>query len=178
MNSKNNKTVSLGKPIMVPWLIPVEHKSTPNCVNEPFMVNGNYYRVTAMSFGSPHGAVFVDDVDAIDVDTIGSSLGTHCLFPKGASIVFIQMLDKETLKARLWQRNVGEIAFTAEAACVAGVAAIMLQKILTNKANVHMGDNVFQVEWNRCVDDVSLTGPLVYRKLKYGISAAEPADRQ
>lgn len=158
MNSTMSKSVSLGKPIMAPCLIPVEHKATPNCINDPFMINGDCYKVTAMSFGSPHGAVFVEDVDAVNVQKIGSSLGTHCLFPKGASIVFIQMLDRETLKARLWQRGKGEIAYTAEAVCVAGVTAMMHQKILTNKASVRMGDNVFQVEWNRGTGDVSITG--------------------
>jgi len=122
------------------------------------MVNGDCYKVTAMSFGSPHGAVFVDDVDSIDVQHIGSSLGTHSLFPEGASIVFIQLLDGESIKARLWQRGEGEKAFTDEAVCVAGVTAMMLHRILTSKVNVYMGENVFQVEWNRGTDEVTLSG--------------------
>ena len=154
-----NKTISLGNPVIAPVLIPVIHKSTPNCISEPFMIDGDFYKVTALSFGSPHGAVFVDDVDAVDVPAIGSSLGTHRLFPKGASIVFVQMLDDENIKARLWQRNEGEKAYTAEAAGVAGVAAMMIHKVFFNKADIHMGDNVFLVEWDRAVNEVLLTGP-------------------
>lgn len=154
-----NVTVSFGKPITAPCLIPVTHASTPNCVNDPFMVDGGCYKVTALSFGSPHGVVIVEDVDAVNVTSLGSSLGTHSLFPKGASIVFVQMLDKETLKARLWQLNEGERPFTSEAVCVAGTVAMMLQKILTGKANVLMGGNAFQVEWDKGRGDVSLTGP-------------------
>lgn len=159
MNSIMCRTVSMGKPIMIPCLIPVKHDSTPNCINDPFVINGKCFKVTAMSFGSPHGAVFVDNIDAVDVQGTGSALGTHSLFPKGANIVFIQILDNETVKARLWHLEKGETDFSAEAVCVSGVTAMMLHKVLTDRVNVYMGDNVFQVQWNRGTYEVYLTGP-------------------
>jgi len=159
MYSAINKTVSLGKPVMTPYLIPVKHKSTPCCITHPFMINGECYKVTAMSLGSPHGVVFTDGIDGVDVQKTGSALGAHGLFPKGASIVFTQVLDNETVKARLWHREKGETSYTAEAACVAGVTAMMLHRILSDKVNVYMGDNEFLVEWNRGTNNVYLTGP-------------------
>jgi len=123
------------------------------------MIDGKCHRVTAMSFGTPHGAVFVDDVNSVDVPALGSALGTHALFPKGASIVFIQALDQQSVKARLWRRGEGEAAFTPEAACVAGTAAMMCQKVLFNEADVSMGDSLFRVKWDRGGGEVTLTGP-------------------
>lgn len=123
------------------------------------MVNGEVYKVTCVSFGTPHGAVLVDDVDSVDVPSIGSALGTHALFPKGASIVFIQVIDGGTLKARLWQRGEGEIAFTPEAACVAAAVATMLQKIMKHETAVTLGDYTVRVKWDRGVNEVYLTGP-------------------
>ena len=158
MDATNNVTISLGQPITVPCLIPVLHASTPNCVSDPFMVNGECYPVTALSFGTPHGAVIVNDVESVDVPSLGSALGTHELFPDGASIVFIQVLDNETVRARLWQRGEGETAFTPEAVCVTATAAMILQKIMMYRANVLMSGNTFQVEWDR-IGDVKLTGP-------------------
>ena len=158
MSTVKNASISLGEPITAPVLVPVKHASTPTCINDPFMVNGQCYKVTAMSFGSPHGAVFVDDLDSVDVEAIGSALGTHVLFPQGANIVFIQVIDKESVKIRLWQRCEGESCFTAEAVCVAGTAAMMCQKVLYNDANVFMGEDTFQVRWVRG-SDVILTGP-------------------
>ena len=156
MRTTNNTTVLLGKPITAPCLIPVLHASTPSCINDPFMVNGKEYKVTALSFGTPHGAVIVDDVESVDVPSLGYSLGTHALFPKGASIVFIEVIDKETIKARLWQHG-GDAAFTSEAVCVAGTVSMMLQKIMMHKATVLMGGNTFEVKWDG-IGDVSLTG--------------------
>lgn len=156
----NDKIISMGSPITAPVLVPVEHKSTPTCINDPFMVDGKCYPVTAMSFGTPHGAVFVDDVDSVDVPALGSALGTHPLFPKGASIVFIQVLgkalDKGDLKARVWQHGAGETDFAPEAVCVAGTAAMMLQKILLSKVNVHMGKGRYCVSWDRQTDNITM----------------------
>lgn len=160
MRTINNVPVSLGKPITAPVLVPVIHKSTPTCINDPFMVNGECYKVTAISFGTPHGAVLTDDVDSVDVPKLGAALGTHALFPEGASIVFIQMIDTKKLKARLWQRGEGEIEFTAEAAGIAGTAAMMLQKVLGDETDVFMGKNKFRVKWEKGGGDVYITGPL------------------
>lgn len=159
MHLTNNITVSLGKPITAPALIPVTHASTPCCINERLVVDGEAYEITAISFGTPHGAVFADDLDCIDVQTLGNSLGTNALFPEGASIVFIQMLDEDHLKVKLWKRNKGETDFSLEAACVAGTTAIMLHKVWNSEANISMGGNDFQVKWDRGTDKVSLSGP-------------------
>ncbi|MCL2019592.1 MAG: hypothetical protein FWG70_07520 [Oscillospiraceae bacterium] len=156
--SAGNVTISLGKPITAPVLIPVEHKSTPMCINNPFMVSGECYRVTALSFGTPHGAVFVDDIDSIDVKTIGSALEHHVLFPKGASIVFIQVIDRDNIKVRLWQKDEPDTEFTPEAACVAGTAAMMCQKILLNRVNITISGEAFSMNWDRGNSEVTLTG--------------------
>ncbi len=159
MKMANSLSISLGNPVTAPFCVPVKHDATSACINNPFMVNGECHYVTAMSFGTPHGAVFVDDVDDIDVPALGLALGTHTLFPQGASIVFVQTIDDENIKSRLWHREQGETMFTPEAVCVAAVASIMLQKIVLHTAIVTMGGSIFQVQWNRGVGDVILTGP-------------------
>ncbi len=148
MTRTNETKMFFEGPVIAPVLVPVEHKATPVCINSPFLVDNAAYSVTAMSFGSPHGAVFVDDVDSVDVASLGAALGNHVLFPQGASIVFIQALDRHTLKARLWQRGVGETDYTPEGACVAGTAAILLLKTTERTVRVRMGGTVSDVEWN------------------------------
>jgi len=158
VNQNEAVSVNMGKPVTAPCLIPVLHASTPKCINSPFMVNGEPYGVTALSFGSPHGAVFVDDVDSVDVAALGAALGTHALFPQGASIVFAQVIDKENVKARLWHRDHAGILFTPEAAAVAGTAAKMLQKVSSGDVAVSMSENTINVGWNHGDDDAVLTG--------------------
>ncbi|MCL2036995.1 MAG: hypothetical protein FWG83_06385 [Oscillospiraceae bacterium] len=171
-----NVTVSMGKPITAPVLVPVEHKSTPICINDPFMVDGVCYKVTAMSFGTAHGAVFVEDVDSVDVATVGEALGTHKLFPQGASIVFVQMAEgnpKPTIKARVWQYGEGEVLFTPESACVAGTAAMMLQKTLFGEVEVSMGSHTLMVKKERNDGEILLEFGR-YKLLKAGENPENP----
>ncbi len=158
MKILNAQTVRYPEPILEPVLIPVDHNATPLCINDTFMVNGQPYGVTAMRIETPYGAVFTDCVDALDVEGLGFALGNHALFPEGASIVFIQVLDRQTLRARLYLRGEGE-AVTPEAVCVAGVAAMMLQKTMLGKVSVFMGGGVSVVEWSAGGNGVILTSP-------------------
>ncbi|MCL2053985.1 MAG: hypothetical protein FWG90_06040 [Oscillospiraceae bacterium] len=144
-----NVQLFFGKPLTSPCLIPVLHASTPTCINEPFMVGAACYRVTALSFGTAHGVVFTDNVDGIDVESLGKALGTHPLFPKGASIVFVQVTGQDSVRARLWQLGEGEKPITPEAVCAAGTAAMMNQKILKSEAKVLMDNNAYSVRWDR-----------------------------
>ena len=166
MQSITSETISLGQPNMVPYLIPIDYKSTPTCINHPLIVNGERYKITAMSLGTPHGAVHVDDIDSVDVPTLGAALGTHALFPKGASVVFIQVIDSDNLKARLWQLGEGESSFSPEAACVAGITAILLGKTIAKEINVCMAGNNFHVKWDGGNEDVYLSGPAEWVKGK------------
>ena len=159
-NYSNYSYTNMGKPITSPCLIPVRHKSTPNCINSPFMVNGEVYRLTCLSFGTPHGAVFFENIETVDINNIGKTLENHPLFPEGASIVFIQVLNKKQIKARLWQRGKGETPYTYEAVCVAMTSARMLQKIYSDDANVFMDDNKFHVNWKSLTNDVYVAGPI------------------
>ena len=151
-----NQVVNFGKPVTTPFLIPVTHASTPNCINSPFMVDGKCYGVTALSFGSLYGVVMVENLDDIDISALGAALGTHRLFPKGANIVFVQILGGEDLKAQVWPLAGKKVA-PFEAACAAGTAAMMLRKVLSGTVTVWMGKNSYHVEWDKGESDVRLT---------------------
>ncbi len=156
-NLKNEHLVSMGKPITAPVLIPVEHKSSPSVINEPFMIGSETYNVTCVSFGSPHGVVVVKELENTDVEGIGMKLGSHALFPDGANIVFIQIIDREHIKARVWQQDGGkEVPNTKEAVSVAMIAAFMLGYV-KSQVKVSMGGQDFQISWNSSDENVYLT---------------------
>lgn len=156
---KTENRINFGRPIISPDLVPVIHRATPNCINETFMVNGTPYKVTALSFGEPHGVVVVEDIENTCVSSIGPQLGTHPLFPKGANIVFVQVLDQNSIKARVWQNGVGEVTFTEQACCAAATAVMMLHLIMMNTVKVFMGETSYTVEWDKGSDNVTLLLP-------------------
>jgi len=156
--STQQSIVSFGPPVMDPYLIPVLHSSTPQCINAPFMVEGEPYHVTSFSLDRPYGVVVTENIDELDISQSGKSLSTHSLFPLGADIVFLEIKNKDMLKARLYKKEQGEFGFSQQGACAAFVAAKILQETHESEALVAMGDKTCRVKWDGLDGDVSSIG--------------------
>ncbi len=129
-------------------------------LNEPLAVDGEVCHVTAVSMGNPHCVLFVDDVDAAPVRTLGPRLETHAAFPKGVNVEFIQVLDKNNLRMRVWERGSGETNACGTGACASAVAAALLG-FTDRRVTVHMPGGGLDIEW-ASNDRVYMTGPCEY----------------
>lgn len=83
---------------------------------------------TAISMGNPHYVTFVEDVDALNLPELGPQFEHHKLFPEGVNTEFVQVLDSNTVKFRVWERGSGETLACGTGACAVAVATIMLSK--------------------------------------------------
>ena len=147
--------VSFPCPLVTPCLIPVIHASTPLCINVPFMAAGETYLVTSFSLLGPFGAVLVENIDNLDISLHGPLLSTHTLFPLGADIVFIEIVCKDMIKIRLYEKEKGPVKYSQRGACAAFVAAVILGKSY-GSAFVEMGSKICRVEWDGVDGDVRL----------------------
>ena len=147
--------VSFPCPVMAPCLIPVIHDSSPCCINVPFMAEGETYFVTSFSLQGPFGAVITDKLDALDISLHGHLLSTHPLFPLGADIVFVEIACKDMIKARLYEREKGQVEYSQRGACAAFAAAVILEKSY-GSAFVAMGSKTCRVEWDGVDGDLKL----------------------
>ena len=86
------------------------------------------YNGTAISMGNPHYVTFVDDVDALNLPVLGPQFEHHKLFPEGVNTEFVQVVDKNTVRFRVWERGSGETMACGTGACAVAVASIMLSK--------------------------------------------------
>jgi len=84
------------------------------------------YNGTAISMGNPHFVIFVKDVDNYPVTELGPRIEKHNLFPEGVNVEFVQVIDKNTVKFRVWERGSGETMACGTGACAVTVAANML----------------------------------------------------
>jgi len=84
------------------------------------------YNGTAISMGNPHFVIFVKDVDNYPVTELGPRIEKHNLFPEGVNVEFVQVMDKNTVKFRVWERGSGETMACGTGACAVAVAANML----------------------------------------------------
>jgi diaminopimelate epimerase len=115
------------------------------CINQNLNVNGETFKVTCLSMGNPHCVIFVDKVDDFPVEQIGPKLENNKAFPKRTNVVFVQILNQNELKVRVWERGCGETLACGTGTCAAVAAAYKLGKV-GNKVTVHVLGGDLQVE--------------------------------
>lgn len=123
-NEVQTVTVDMGKAILNPADIPI-NIDADSVVAEPIVVGGKEYSFTGVSMGNPHAVVFVDDVDSLPLSEIGPLFENHELFPERINTEFIQVIDENTLKMRVWERGSGETWACGTGACASVVAAAL-----------------------------------------------------
>ena len=108
--------------------------------------------------GNPHTVVFVEDVDGLEIEQIGPKFEHHPCFPNRVNTEFVKVLDRNTVKMRVWERGSGETLACGTGACAVAVACI-LNGLTENKVTVQLLGGDLLIEWDREADKVYMTGP-------------------
>ena len=116
--------VDMGKALLEPAQVPVLLDGD-TVVGRPIDVDGTEYKVTCMSMGNPHCVTFMDNVDTLDIAKVGPEFELHPLFPDHVNTEFVQVLNRASLKMRVWERGSGETWACGTGACAAAVAAVL-----------------------------------------------------
>lgn len=116
-------TVDMGKISLNPKDIPVLSEKE-RFINEPVEVSGKTVNITAVSVGNPHAVVFTDNVDTLDLNTIGPLFENHALFPDRVNTEFIRVINDTALEMRVWERGSGETWACGTGACASVAAAV------------------------------------------------------
>ena len=103
--------VDMGKPELEADLIPIISERE-QVIDEPIEVDGKEYHMTGVSMGNPHLVVFVDDINRIDLTSVGPKLEYHSLFPERINVEFAQILGKDRIRMRVWERGSGTVSYT------------------------------------------------------------------
>ncbi len=156
--------VDMGIPKLKRREIPMEGEDTPTVVDETLKIDSKYiFKITCVSMGNPHCIIFVNDVQSIPVDEIGPKIENHPLFPEKSNVEFIQVLNKQEINFRVWERGDGETLACGTGACAALVASV-LNKKSEHQAIIHLTGGDLDIEWIEN-GSVYMTGPaeLVFR---------------
>jgi diaminopimelate epimerase len=114
-------TVDMGPPIWEPADVPFDGEG-PEAVDVPLEVDGERLTITAVSMGNPHAVVRVGDVAAAPVATLGPRVEVHERFPERTNVGFVEVVERDHVRLRVWERGVGETAACGSGACAAGAA--------------------------------------------------------
>lgn len=121
-----NITADIGLPVLDTKKIPVLTE-LPEFVNQPVRILDREFLMTALSWGNPHVVMFVDDVDSFEVAKYGPAIETHTqLFQNRTNVTFAQIISRDRIKIREWERGTGETIGCGTGCCTAVVAAGLL----------------------------------------------------
>ena len=171
LNVENGKVktvkVDMGEPILevekIPVYIDEKMKAegiTPTSVikNLKLEAYNQNFIFTCVSMGNPHAITFIDDVEKFDVKKFGSVFEVAKAFPKKSNIEFVEIIDKENINMRVWERGSGETMACGTGSCASVVACILNNKT-SNKVKVHLLGGELYIEWNKENNHIYMTGP-------------------
>lgn len=161
LNTENGSVktvrVNMGSPEFNPAKIPID-SPLDTFIRQPLNVDGIEYLVTGVSMGNPHAVVFIDDTDNIEIEKTGPLFENHKLFPKRINTEFAQIVDRNTIKMRVWERGAGETLACGTGAC-ATLAAAAVSDLTDSEADLILLGGTLHIKWDRSENNIYMTGP-------------------
>ncbi len=151
--------VDMGIPKLLAGEIPTTLcPANEKVIDFPLEVALKSWEVTCVSMGNPHCITFVEDVASIPLEVIGPQFEHHPAFPKRINTEFIQVVDRNYLKMRVWERGAG-----ITLACGTGACASLVAGVLTGRcdraATVELPGGCLQIEWSEIDQHLYMSGP-------------------
>ena len=137
--------INMGAPVLERSEIPMEG-ALGNVINEPIFISGKELRITSLLMGVPHTVVFVDNVEDMDIVTIGKEIETHPSFPKKTNVNFVEIINQKEIRIRTWERGAGSTLACGTGSCASVVAACLNGKT-GYEVTVHLALGDLLIEW-------------------------------
>jgi diaminopimelate epimerase len=115
----------------------------------------------AVSMGNPHTVFFIEDAESFAVEEFGPQVECHVLFPERTNVEFAQILSRDQIRVRVWERGTGLTEACGSGACATMVAAAR-RGLTGRKAEIILDGGILSLEWRPGDDHVLMTGPAVH----------------
>ena len=148
--------VNMGIPDFRPQSLPFLVDNQAETYN--LMVNGAEYAIGAVSMGNPHAVMPVEDVDTADIETLGKEIESHPQFPNRVNAGFMQVVKRDEIRLRVYERGAGETRACGTGACAA-VAVGRSLGLLDERVTVHLPGGDLIIEWPGEGQELLMTGP-------------------
>ena len=129
-------------------------------VNEPVEVDGKEWNMTCVSMGNPHAVVFVPDTKSLELEKMGPHFEHHKIFPKRTNTEFVQILSRNEINMRVWERGSGETLACGTGTC-ASVMACILNGYTEHEVLVHLIGGDLTIHYDEKSNHIFMTGPAV-----------------
>lgn len=160
--------VDMGEPELIPEKVPVK-VSGEQAVDVPITVQGKEYHMTCVSMGNPHAIVFMnvgkdkgsfgsEETKHLEIEKFGPYFENHEVFPNRTNTEFVEIIDKNNVNMRVWERGTGE-TLACGTGCCATVVACVLNGLTDRKVTVNVLGGKIDIFWDEETNHVFMTGP-------------------
>ncbi len=157
----NQFSTTMTVPVLEPAAIPFEpSQAAPGALPGSYRLESpaGEFELMPVSMGNPHGVLFTEGLRDLDVPTLGQALTDHPAFPERANIGFCEVVDRQFMRLRVFERGVGETQACGSGACAAVVAA-RLQERVDERVKVSLPGGKLRIAWCGQEDTVKMAGP-------------------
>ncbi len=148
--------VDMGEPILSRAAIPMA--GVGENVGVTIEAAGREFDITGVSMGNPHCIIFANDIEDVPLSVWGPELEKHELFPAKTNVEFVQVINKNEIIIKVWERGAGATLACGTGACASLVASVLNGKT-DCKAVTHLPGGDLLIEWDRNSNHVYMTGP-------------------
>ncbi len=148
--------VDMGEPQFSPQQVPIDTEQESKTYQ--LTIDSGMVEFSALSLGNPHAVIAVDDVASAPVEKWGPVLESHHFFPHKANIGFMQIVNRNEINLRVFERGVGETNACGSGACAAVAAGIRLSQ-LDSHVTAHLTGGDLMIEWQGVDQPIIMTGP-------------------
>ncbi len=153
-------TVDMGAPRLAPSELPFN--ASEKAVTYPLPLQETQLEISAVSMGNPHAVTVVDDIDSAPVESWGPQVESHEQFPQRVNAGFMQIVSRQEINLRVYERGAGETLACGTGACAAVVAG-RLRNLLDSEVVVNLPGGRLTIRWDgnteNCAQPVMMTGP-------------------
>jgi diaminopimelate epimerase len=151
--------VMMGKPRLLRREIPMQGEAEGRVVSQELQVLDRTFQITCVSMGNPHCVIFVPEVENFPVEKYGPPIENNPLFPNRTNVEFVEIISREEVRQRTWERGSGETLACGTGACAVTVAGV-LNGLTERRILNHLLGGDLELEWAEN-HEVFMTGPAV-----------------
>lgn len=118
------------------------------------------YEITAVSMGNPHAVVFMQNLENLEIASIGPKFENDKVFPRRTNTEFVQVLSRDRIRMRVWERGAGETLACGTGACAAVVGCV-LNNLTERQVEVELLGGSLEIKWDEASNHVFMKGPAV-----------------
>ena len=149
-------TVDMGEPRLTRAEIPMLGDNG-QVIDETLHVAEKPFQITAVSMGNPHCVTFVDDIGQADLEKWGPLLEHSPSFPKKTNVEFVQVLNRQEVIMRVWERGASITMACGTGACATAVACVLNGRT-ERKITVHLDGGDLKIDWDEASNHIFMTG--------------------